>query len=939
MPKKELEEKQSAIELLTLTNVQLAYRLAQARATLCWRLFGVVRFLRDVWFRITGQQRLDLVPLQQLQQTPVGWESTGNDPQFLLFAERAWHGLSGWYQLELSNAADHTLPAQLFVDTGSGFSEALSLTFELDGSARQSIPFFVPPTCRHIRLDPCASAVRFKLKAPLLSRLKVPPSFEGLYREQQLFFQSLGWCDGLTTCLKPLHNVEPAGVDFVWRATGTDPQLLLVGQQLSRGCWYRCICTICSTMPSANAKLYFDVGNGFEEANSLLLPFESGATIERLVYCPDPVNRVRFDPFELPCRFTIEHLSITQITESQAEQTMVQRVAICSPDYAGNSVEQVREACKLAATEQKQPYLHLLVSWYDATFVPFSAGALQYQQWIELHEKPLFEDVDALLNQQQSFVYQPLVSIVMPVYNTDERLLRSAIDSVVRQCYPHWELCIADDASTQPQVRRVLDAYAAQDKRIKIVYRTANGHISQASNSALKLATGDYIALLDHDDELALYALHCVAGALNSNRKLKIIYSDEDKLSELGERIEPHFKPDWSPDQLFSQNYVSHLGVYRRDLIKQIRGFRQGVEGSQDYDLLLRCLPFVKPDEIGHIPHVLYHWRVVKGSTAQSADEKGYTTQAGIMALQDYFGAQGMNNVVVEQGLVPNTYRVRYPVPELQPLVSLLIPTRDMLTVLKPCIESILTKTTYRNYEIIILDNESREPATLNYFAELQRREKRVKVVAYHQPFNYSAINNFGVTQAKGQLVGLVNNDIEVISPDWLTEMVSHTLRPEIGCVGAKLYYDDNTIQHAGVITGLGGVAGHSHKYFPRNASGYFHRLKIVQNLSAVTAACLVVRKEVYQEVGGLNERDLKVAFNDVDFCLRVRTVGYRNLWTPYAELYHHESKSRGAEDTPEKMERFKQEVAYMQETWGEQLYCDPYYSANLTLDREDFSF
>jgi GT2 family glycosyltransferase len=425
--------------------------------------------------------------------------------------------------------------------------------------------------------------------------------------------------------------------------------------------------------------------------------------------------------------------------------------------------------------------------------------------------------------------------------------------------------------------------------------------------------------------------------AINNNPQAKIIYSDEDKINLMGERVEPHFKSDWNPDLFFSQNYVSHLGIYQRELIEKIKGFRVGFEGSQDQDLLLRCLPHVQENEIIHVAKILYHWRVSEGSTALNAGEKSYTTDAGIKALEDYF-AQLKLDVRVSEGVAPNLYRLYYPIPTPEPLVSLIIPTRDMLPVLQPCIRSILDKTTYQNYEIIILDNESIEEETLAFFEEIQKEDTRIKVLPYHYPFNYSAINNYAVEHVKGELIGLINNDIEVISPDWLTEMVSHALRPEIGCVGAKLYFDDDTIQHAGVIVGLGGVAGHSHKHFYRDAPGYFYRLRIVQNLSAVTAACLIIRKSIFEQVGGLEEQNLAVAFNDVDFCLKVRTAGYRNLWTPYAELYHHESKSRGAEDTPEKIARFNKEIAFMKTKWGNTLQIDPYYNQNLTLSREDFS-
>ena len=443
---------------------------------------------------------------------------------------------------------------------------------------------------------------------------------------------------------------------------------------------------------------------------------------------------------------------------------------------------------------------------------------------------------------------------------------------------------------------------------------------------------------MDHDDELPLYALYFMAEAINRHPDAAVIYSDEDKIDELGIRSDPHFKSDWNPDLFFSQNYVSHLGVYRRSLLEKISGFRLGVEGSQDQDLLLRCLPHINATQIIHVPRILYHWRTLPGSTAMASGEKTYTTDAGIKALEDYFQHTGQPDVLVEMGKVPNTYRVRYPIPSPEPLVSLLIPTRDKVELIETAVRSILEKSTYQNYEILILDNGSIEETTLKYFAAIQAQDSRVRVLRWDFPFNYSAINNFGASQAKGEILGLINNDIEVISPEWLSEMVSHAIRPEIGCVGAKLYFSNDTIQHAGVICSLGGVAGHSHKYFPRDHPGYFYRLVLPQNITAVTAAVLLVKADIFHSVSGLDETNLTVAFNDVDFCLKVRKAGYRNLWTPYAELYHYESISRGAEDNPEKLKRFDSEMDYMKKKWPSFMDQDPMYNPNLTRDREDFS-
>jgi glycosyltransferase involved in cell wall biosynthesis len=560
------------------------------------------------------------------------------------------------------------------------------------------------------------------------------------------------------------------------------------------------------------------------------------------------------------------------------------------------------------------------------------AVADPYLLWRLENEQFGFHQITQAMAQ---FTDKPLISIVVPVYNPDKQLLIDCIESVINQSYPNWQLCLADDKSTEPYVKQVLKEYRLKDKRIKPVFRRKNGHISAASNSALEVASGEWTALLDHDDLLHEHALYHVVKAINETPDVALIYSDEDKLDLEGNRIDPHFKSDWNLDLLYSQNYASHLGVYKTEIVKKIGGFRKGYEGSQDYDLLLRYSREIDHANIVHIPKVLYHWRMVVGSTALASGEKSYTTDAGIKALEDHFLALG-KDVSVEEGAGPNMYKVNWLI-KAEPLVSLIIPTYNGYEITKQAIDSILEKTIYQNYEILLVDNNSNDEIALAYFEELDQHEK-VTVLRYPYPFNYSAINNFAAKQAKGEIIGLVNNDVEVISPEWLTEMVSHALRDDIGCVGAMLYFENDTIQHAGVITGIGGVAGHSHKHFKRGEHGYFSRLNLVQNISAVTAACLLVRKTVFEQVNGLNEKDLTVAFNDVDFCLKVQAAGYRNLWTPYAELYHYESISRGAEDNPEKVARFNTEVVYMLNTWGTDKKPDPCYSPNLTNKREDFS-
>ncbi len=513
------------------------------------------------------------------------------------------------------------------------------------------------------------------------------------------------------------------------------------------------------------------------------------------------------------------------------------------------------------------------------------------------------------------------------------------VESVLSQSYKRWQLILVDDASNCVELTELLSEYH-QDRRIDVILRDSNGHISAASNSGLVAAKGEFVALLDHDDLLHKDALKVVAHSIHFNPDGKVFYSDEDKVLEDGTFNHPHYKPKWNRDLLYSHNYICHLGVYKAELLREIGGFRIGVEGSQDYDLVLRAVEKCTDDQIIHIPYVLYSWRMAQGSTALAADEKNYTHQAGLKALQDYFNSSKRyegQDIRVSDGLLDNAYRVHWPLPSQIPLVSIIIPTRNAKGLVEQCISSIESLSSYSNYEIVLVDNQSDDPEALSYFEKLNRKSN-VRVLKYDQPFNYSAINNYAVKHANGEVLILLNNDIEILTPDWLEEMVSHALRKDIGCVGAKLYYPTQ-IQHAGVVTGIGGVAGHAHKYFAKEHAGYFKRLMIAQNYSAVTAACLAVRKSVFEQVGGLNESDLTVAFNDVDFCLRVQELGYRNLWTPYVEMIHHESISRGHEDTPEKQARFNSEVSYMKTRWGEQLNQDPCYSPWLTLVKEDFTF
>jgi len=560
-----------------------------------------------------------------------------------------------------------------------------------------------------------------------------------------------------------------------------------------------------------------------------------------------------------------------------------------------------------------------------------------YQKWIKINESAP-DELNQIKRISQHFSYTPKISILIPVWNTDEKWLRLAIDSVINQIYDNWELCIADGGSTKICIHQILKEYAQKEPRIKVKFLEENKGIAGNTNEALALATGKFIGFLDHDDELAPSALHEVVSLLNQNRNFEFIYSDEDKIDQKGNRKYPFFKPDWSPDLFLSQNYLCHLSVIRKTLIDSVGGFHTGYDGSQDYDLFLRCTEKISPLSIAHIPKILYHWRIIPGSAADHEIAKPYAITSAKKALEDALLRRGQKGVVLE-GLFPSSYRICYAI-QNNPRVSIIIPTKDHVNILKKCVQSILDKTEYQNYEIVIVNNQSIDDKTFGYYASLEHNPK-IKILHYDKPFNFSAINNYAVTQVESPYILFLNNDTEVIAEEWLSAMLEHAQRDGVGAVGAKLLYPDNLIQHAGVVLGIRGApgrygsAGHSHKYLPKNSKEYFLRSQIIGNYSAVTAACLMMRKDLFKEIGGFNE-DFAIAFNDVDLCLKIRRMGYLIIYTPYSLLYHHESMSRGYENTPEKQSRFLHEMTLIREQWGTLIdNGDPYYNSNLTLECE----
>lgn len=553
-----------------------------------------------------------------------------------------------------------------------------------------------------------------------------------------------------------------------------------------------------------------------------------------------------------------------------------------------------------------------------------------YGPWYEKHKRT---EQELKKQSEKRFKENVLISVAVPVYHTGELFLRQMIESVMDQSYKNWELCIVNAGSDDEKVKEILNEYAEKDKRIRVRELAENEGIGKNTNRAFEMAEGEYVALLDHDDLLAPDALFEVACAIERSHP-DIIYSDEDKVSgENLEHTQPHFKPDFNIDLLRANNYICHLLVIKKTLIDKVGGFREGFDGAQDHDFIFRCSD--NADIIVHIPRILYHWRTHQASTADNPASKLYAYEAGIRAVRENIERNGEEAEVThtkDYGFYKVVYKVRK-----RSLVSIIIPNKDNKDTLKKCIDSVLTKTTYDNYEIIIVENNSTQQETFDYYKELEKNS-RIRVIKWEKGFNFSAINNYAAKSANGEYLLFLNNDIEVRSADWIDGMLGNAQRKDVGIVGCRLLYPDNTIQHAGVIIGIGGIAGHAFTNLPAARSGYMHRASTQVDYSAVTAACMMISKKLFEEVGGFEEK-LTVAFNDIDLCLRVREKGYLVVYDAYVEMIHYESKTRGSEDSKEKVRRFQDEIEYMRTRWIDILkQGDPYYNPNLTLSKWNFS-
>ncbi|MCI9185295.1 MAG: glycosyltransferase family 2 protein [Lachnospiraceae bacterium] len=669
----------------------------------------------------------------------------------------------------------------------------------------------------------------------------------------------------------------------------------------------RCVPTRRDDVSQIYYKKVYDKDFGFD----ITFPYERGRTYWLLIRCGGREARVKFNEELIARRASVAYKRMEKIRDLMNWETV--RVAMEFAKKHGVKALFLKSKHKLQGLDNDYDYKE----WYSLT-------------------KPSPEELAR--QRREGVASRPLISVVIPAYKTPEKYLREMMDSILAQTYENWEVCVANGSPKGEggAVEKVMGQYAGKDSRFRCKNLGENLGISGNTNAAIEMANGDYILLADHDDTLPEHALYEVAAAINAHPDCQVIYSDEDKLDmDGGALFDPHFKPDFNPDLLTSVNYICHLLVVRRDLLEQVGGFCHEFDGAQDYDFIFRCTEAAK--EIYHIPKVLYHWRCHQDSTASNPQSKLYAFEAGSRAIMAHYRRCGIPAEKVEKGVDYGIYHTTFRI-QGDPLVSVVIPNKDHVKDLDLCLRSILNQATYRNLEFIIIENNSTHKETFAYYDAIQKEFPQVRVVVWKREFNYSAINNYGATFAKGQYLLFLNNDTELMEPRIFEEMLGFCQREEVGAVGARLLYQDDTIQHAGVVVGFGGIAGHTFIGLHKAENSYFHRAMCAQDYSAVTAACMMTKAELFRQVGGFTE-ELAVAFNDIDYCMKVRAAGRLVVYAPYALMYHYESKSRGLEDTPEKVARFHREIAIFSRRWPEILAKgDPYYNPNLTLRKSNFA-
>ena len=670
-------------------------------------------------------------------------------------------------------------------------------------------------------------------------------------------------------------------------------------------------CKLVATRRDDVSQIYFkqvyDKDFGFD----IQFPYERGRSYWLQIHCDGKTARIRFNEELIARRSSVAHKRVEKIKDLMNLETV--RVATDFARKHGLKALFLKSRHKLQGIDNDYDY----AEWYDLT-------------------KPTQEE---LAKQRKTvFPYQPKLSIAIPAYLTPEKYLREMLDGLLAQTYSNWEVCLVNGSPKGEGsiVDRVMKQYCEQDRRFRYKNLEENRGIAGNTNAAIEMASGDFLVLADHDDTLPEHALFEVVAAINDHPRCEVIYSDEDKLDmDGGALFDPHFKPDFNQDLLTSVNYICHLFVVKKELLDRVGGFRQEFDGAQDYDFIFRCTE--EAQEIHHIPKVLYHWRCHQNSTASNPASKLYAFEAGSRAIMAHYERLGIPVQKVEKGVDYGIYHTTFAI-QGQPLVSVVIPNKDHHQDLDLCIRSILTRATYQNLEFVVVENNSTNPATFAYYEQIQKEFSQVQVVTWEREFNYSAINNFGAGFAAGEYLLFLNNDTEIIAPAMFEEMLGFCQREDVGSVGARLLYQDDTIQHAGVVVGFGGIAGHTFIGLHEAENSYFHRAMCAQNYSAVTAACMMTKTSVFHAVGGFTE-ELAVAFNDIDYCMKVRASGKLVVYAPYAVMYHYESKSRGLEDTPEKVARFNREIAIFARRWPEILQNgDPYYNPNLTLRKSNFA-
>lgn len=670
---------------------------------------------------------------------------------------------------------------------------------------------------------------------------------------------------------------------------------------------FQCVSTRRDDVSQIYYKKVYDRDFGFD----IQFPYVRGRSYWLLIHCDGKTVRVKYNEELIAKRASVAHKRMEKIRDLMNMETV--NVALDFGKKHGLKALLLKSRHKLQGLDNDYDY----GEWYDLT-------------------KPTEEELEK--QRQTVFPYQPKLSVVIPAYKTPEKYLREMLDSILHQTYKNWEVCVANGSPKGEGriVEKVMKQYQEMDGRFCYRNLDENLGISGNTNAAIDMAGGDFIILADHDDTLPEHALFEVAAAINNHPRCDVIYSDEDKLDmDGGALFDPHFKPDFNPDLLTSVNYICHLFVVKRELLDRVGGFRHEFDGAQDYDFIFRCTE--SATEICHIPKVLYHWRCHQNSTASNPESKLYAFEAGARAVMEHYKRCGIPAEKVEKGVDYGIYHTTFRI-QGNPLVSVVIPNKDHHKDLDLCMRSLVERAAYKHLEFVVVENNSTEQATFDYYERIQKEFPQVRVVTWEREFNYSAINNFGATFAKGEYLLFLNNDTEIIEPRMIDEMLGFCQREDVGIAGARLLYQDDTIQHAGVVVGFGGIAGHTFIGLHEAENSYFHRAMCAQDYSAVTAACMMTKASVFHQVGGFTE-ELAVAFNDIDYCMKVRAAGKLVVYAPYAKLYHYESKSRGLEDTPEKVARFNREIAIFARRWPEILQeGDPYYNPNLTLRKSDFA-